>query len=751
MGLDRFANFISKALNCDGIEDIYIHNNIKKIVASHVIFDLNFLMYQEIISIENEINDIIKTILCLPFATNKGETLEHVLKTIFTQEHWKPYYIGKDLETLFDGFNEDEIIQKFLTYITSNININNNNSLSIIELVIYEKVINKLVYNINEIHQINLVQKLLIFYDGMPSLSKIIEQRRRRIKNYLESNQKKLLFKKYFDNLYPNHKRLFENMSKKWLDKNDDTIVFDYFKWIKNRFTVDKSIGPDSKFIKNLELFMNIKIKKLLPKIDVYINSGNINGESDLKIFKYIAQTYNDGDFCIHTTDSDFIHMILVQQTYYKIICKDINLSVIKYLKVYDNEEYVQILDANIIIKNIIELYNSVNNIKINNYKIIWDICLLFLFFGNDHLPSSLEIGPELGMEYFLRKHYSALGKNNIVNLNHTIILDHNNLKLMLEKINEQKTNNITKIILQRFFKINTQLVNIFVDKLCLDFNKILEFLKTFILFKTVQLKIEEINNMDMCDIRKKLYDNCTNKDNYILYDCFNLPENKLKIVKDNIKLIEDNIDYYSEEFMGLITYNKPLNTTNDSYQDLYNYISDKTILLLSQKYPHLYDYTSIHRHLDLVTNINNNNNSNDYIKKIYHLVLSQFGPMKDFHTDNLTFYKYNNIPSLNQIIILLKDNPNIITTWHKEISYDNMSSLYYLNNIHHYLLITPFISIYPVTDDMKEIIKGLDCIDNLWFKEEDFDYRNLDIRKFLEKYETLVQGKNRILNLEFL
>ena len=84
MGLDRFANFISKSINNDGIEDIMIDNNIKLIIASHVIFDLNFLIYQEIITIENEINDIIKIILCLPFSSNKIDTLETLIQKIFS-------------------------------------------------------------------------------------------------------------------------------------------------------------------------------------------------------------------------------------------------------------------------------------------------------------------------------------------------------------------------------------------------------------------------------------------------------------------------------------------------------------------------------------------------------------------------------------------------------------------------------------------------------------------------------------------
>ncbi len=423
MGLDRFANFISKSINNDGIDEINIDNNVRKIVTNHVIFDLNFLIYQEIISIENEINDIIKTILCLPFVLNNGHLLEEQLKIIFTQPHWNPYYIGTELENLFDGFNEDEIIKKFIFHITSKITssttretdtTNNSNhdktdSLSIIELVIYERIVNVLINYIEKIHHPNFIQSISIFYDGIPSFSKVIEQRRRRIKNFLESNEKKVLFKKYFDNLLTNNKNLFENLSKEYIkpsnfeNLDDKTLLFDYFKWVKNRFSIDKSIGPSSNFISNLELFMNIKIQKFFPKIKIYINSAKENGESDLKIFKYIAEHELNGDYCIHTTDSDLIHQILIQQSYYKIINKDINLTVVKYLKNFNLIGYAQVIEANLLIKNILELYNSTNNIKTNNFKIIWDLCLIFYLFGNDHLPSSVEIGPELGLDFFIK------------------------------------------------------------------------------------------------------------------------------------------------------------------------------------------------------------------------------------------------------------------------------------------------------------------------------------------------------------
>lgn len=745
MGLDRFANFISKSINNDGIEELNINNNIRKIITNHVIFDLNFLIYQEIIEIENEVNDIIKIILSLPYSTNHRDFLEDLIYTIFNNNHWKSY--TSNINDIFDGYNEDEIINKFINYLSTNINTN----LSIIEIVIYEKIINVIIDYINKIHNIDFIQTINIFFDGIPSISKVIEQRRRRIKNYLESNEKKRLFRYYFDNLLNNNKNLIENLSKKYnINYENINIQFDYFKWIKNRFSIDKSIGPSSNFIKNLEVFINIKLTNYFEKIKININSASENGESDLKIFKYISINDNIiGDYSIHTTDSDLIHQILVQQSYYKIINKDINLSVIKYLKSHNMLGYVQVIEAPSIIKNILDLYNNINHIKTNNYKIIWDLCIIFYFFGNDHLPSSLEIGPELGLEYYIKTHYNSLDKNNIVNLKKGYIsLDLNNLLLYLEKINENKKFNITKIILQRYFKINIQLINLFIDKFNFDFNQILDFLKKFILFKSSQINIDEL---DEDDLRKKLYVNQN-----IDLSSFGFDENNTKILLESFNLIENNIDYCESEFMGLILYNKPIILTNDQYQDIYNFISDKAINNLTKKYSDFYDHIDIHDHLHLFNN--SYYNSNDYLKKIFHLTFTQFGCMKDYHTNNLTFYKYNNVPFIDELISYIKNINNHQTSiWFKEIKDENVLPDNYLNSINHHLLITPFILSYSIPTEIKNIISEMQHIPNLWLENiKEFKYRNIDINLFFKIWtETIIRinlnNKNNKINNELV
>ena len=735
MGIDRFSNFIFKSVNNDIIDEVNVENNIKLVASNCIIFDTNFLIYQEIFEIEDEVNDIIKIILCLPFVNENYSLLEEYLKKILLKPHWQIY----DFKKLFDGFNEDEIIIKFITNITNKIPISNNTNelISIIELVIYEKILNKIVYLINKIHYTGFIQCIAIFFDGIPSFSKIIEQRRRRIKTHLESQERKKLYKLYFDELEINNKKLNENLSKKYDNINDD-LYFDYIKWIKNRFTTNKSISPSSIFINNLEEYINLKLSQIFPKCKIHINSSRENGESDLKIFKFIALNENNYDYSIHTSDSDLIHQMIVQQTYYKIISKDINFCLIKYIKKNNSVECAQIIDASIIIKSLLDSYNTINNIKTNNYKIIWDLCLLFYFFGNDHLPSSTEFGPELGIDFLYTTHYKALNNNNIINLKNSFInIDLNNLKLLLEKINETNEQNVTKILLYRYFKINNHLVNLFVDKFKLNFEEIKDFLKKFIINRGLNLSIEEFNEIDDYDMRKKFSINIENPESYKDYSIFNLNESDKKLLIASINLIENNIDYCDYSYNGLILYYKQINITNDVYQDLYNFINEKTNINLNKLYPSYYEYNDINQHLKK----KNSYNVNDYLRKIFHLVFSQFGNMKNFYNDNLTYYQYYNFPSFSSIIDFInqiKPEVNQTKLWLKEIKNDNVSN--YLDSSSHYLLISPFIFSYNISN---EIYKNIEPIDNLFVNDiYNFDYRKINIKDYLKVWSDALNNK---------
>jgi hypothetical protein len=403
------------------------------------------------------------------------------------------------------------------------------------------------------------------------------------------------------------------------------------------------------------------------------------------------------------------------------------------------------------IIKNILDNYNLVNNIKSNNYKIIWDLCLVFLMFGNDHIPSSFEIGPELGMDYFMKTHYNALNKLNIVNIKKSsVFIDMNNFYLLLKKFNENKQANVNKIILQRFFKINNNMISLLVDKFKFTFEQVLEFLKKFTIYRS--LNSNQI--YDENDNRFKFIQNLSNEEinYYKSIDCFKLNNNDLLI--DSIKLIEENIDYYADKYMGLIIYNKPFYITEDPYQDIYNYISEKANNIIIAKYPEYYEHTNLENHINIINN--NSFSVSDYLKKIYQIVITQFGSMKEYHSDNITFYTNYYTPSIQNIINYIENNKINEQTkiWYNDIMKDNIKNNY-ISSLSHHILITPFINKFVLPENIAIIIKQLDYMDNLWLDDiNTFKYRNIDIMIFLKNWEKAINNisnihiDNQIINL---
>jgi hypothetical protein len=752
MGFDRFANFIFKSINNDCIEEVNINNNIRPIICNTVIFDVNFLIYQEIINIENEINDVIKILLCIQSTDN--DIIYELINKIFKQKHWDLYY--KSFEEIFNNISDINLINNFLCFITSKIPNNTTNNLSLVEYIIYEKIIITMSDYINKFHFINkfnFVNNIAIFFDGIPSFSKVVEQRRRRTKNFLETNDKKNKFKYYFDSMVPNYTCLLNNITYHYIDNIPNNLYYDYFKWLKNRFSIDKSFGPSSEFIINLEMYLSIRLKKLYPNIKIIVNSANQNGEADIKIFKYISLLDDiSGDFCIHTTDSDLIHQILIQQVYYNLINKDISLSVVKYLKNHNNIGYAQILDSQLIINNILSYYQFLTN----NIKIIWDLCFIFYLFGNDHLPSSLEIGPELGFEYFINSHKSSLNNTTIIDMiNNEIKINLNGLLLILKKFNLDYKKNTTRIILQRYFKINLSLINFFIDDINLDFDGIINLLKYFIVYQKSKLSKEELDDIDDDDLRKKEYicvevnDNTLDNFNYI-----DINDNIKNKIINNEELIIDNINYSNNKYFGLILYIKPINIidTGDSYQDLYSFIIDKTNLEQSTNNPLLYDHINLEYHLEMLK-MKNNYNCNDYLKKLYHLAKINFGNMSDYFTDNLTYYKYNIAPPISELIIFLNNNnnyENLLNIWDNDIKDDNVSN--YFNSISHHIIISPFllevhdsIIYYSNTLISSNIVKS-STIENIWLDLKNinnFNYKNLDIKKYLLLWNNVLEYNN--------
>jgi hypothetical protein len=725
MGFDKLLNFISKNLNLDSIEELNIETKVKKIVANNIMFDISFLIYQSLIEIEEEVNNIIKIILSLPFNFLNNIVQDKILE-IISQDHWC------DCKIILDGFNEIDIIKNFKDTL---------NQENILNKIVTEKIFNSIVNNISKIHCIEIIQYINIIFDGIPSYSKILEQRRRRLRNYIESQEKKKKYDEKFKNL--------ENTIEEY-----NEINYDYFKWVKNKFIIDKSFGPISPIIIFLEEHLYKKLTEKYPTIKIYINQGKYNGEADYKIFKSIYEKNYEGDICIHTIDSDLVHQIIVQQNYFNIINKDIKLIVVRYN--YKNK-HIQYIDANKIIKNIDKVYYEITNKNITNKNIIYDICLFLLFFGNDHLPSSFEIGPEISLEYLLKTYYNIFKNEKTIisiNINNNIEFSFENFCLYLKEIYKNNEINKTKIVLSRFLKINYNITNYLTEKQELNLNQIIELSKK-VLFDSGK----KIDNLDETDIRYNLVKNyeTINLSFEIKYNDDEFEQYKEKLLQILDKTNE-NIDYNGLPIHNntCVYNNKNKYLTDNNYLNIYNFFLEDINEELQKTNKYIFDYLLFEDIKDkdnVIIDINIENEiCHSYLKKIYHLVKTLFGNMINYNCNNFTYYKFYETPKLISIINYLENNKKI--NFDNEIENENATIYNYFNTINHHLIITPYIKqiMWKVTSyDIINIINNLN-INHLWYNnEENFEFKQIDIESFFKAWKYNIKKYNSTNNEIYL
>jgi len=219
-------------------------------------------------------------------------------------------------------------------------------------LIIIHQIIKSIEHYISNFYDLQFVYLSL---DGVPTISKIMEQRHRRYIGEIINNQISKKINKYD---FPS--------------ELSEEYPYDYIKYNQTKFTFLKlNISPGTTFMKQLVK----SIKKHTFAVNIQINDDTVSGEGEYKIINYI-RTYENLFFnkkiTIYSPDSD---MILLAS----ILPHDIDI--IRYDQ-QNNQDYILSTE---IFKLLINEYISGSN-KINQ-NIIDDIIFIFTIFGDDFLP----------------------------------------------------------------------------------------------------------------------------------------------------------------------------------------------------------------------------------------------------------------------------------------------------------------------------------------------------------------------------
>lgn len=749
MGFERLTGFLTRNLSYNCLEELDINNSLKKVLCDHIFFDLNFIIYYCLLELEDEINKIFKLIFSLQF--NYIVNIEEKINEFLKEKHWEK--VNLDFSNILDGNSELEIINKFKNYLNSK----SNNDYPIIYKILYWKIFFKLNKWISNFHNLKLIKSLNIFLDGIPSYSKILEQRRRRSKNYLESNLRRENFKKYFSKI---DNDIIE----------DGYYKYNYFDWLNNKFSINKSIGPTSELTINLEKFLYNKLK-LSYKFEIHIDNGINYGESDTKIFKYIHKNNIKDNIVIHTCDSDLIHQIIIQQSYFNINQTNVNLSVIRY---YTKNRYgAQLVSSKNIIDLILKKYyenNKVKNDDKTNYKIILDLMFIIYFFGNDIFPSSLEIGYELSLNFFISTHINSLKDKNIIEIiDSKLSLNLINFSKWLKKIKTKDT--FTIIILNRFYKLPYNLINFLVDRMNIKLENLLkDFLIPFYTYEGYNNIVIEKKHLEIEDLRYKYYmkykedNNDKIPDNPL--DVTSIPENYKKMYIQMRESLLKFLDFYSENNYGLQENNRIQLIEENSYQDLYRFVCKKSEKKSINKYknfykPYPYDLKKFNEYRKLL----NNDKScvEKYLLKLYYCVKIFFNDMKDYNPCNFLCYDELSCPSIESILNYIPEINvhNLYRIWDKKIKKLQVSRENYFDNVSHHVFITPYLRNSEYINKINNynmLIKILDEIDvmknSFWFDNSNsnlnFNYRKIDPLNFLEKWKKILK-KISIRNLNLI
>ena len=254
------------------------------------------------------------------------------------------------------------------------------------------------------IHLTNIINcnNVYIAIDGVPTLAKMLEQKKRR---YLAE-----IINNIVNNAIPKNTQKEEHFDKKLISTGTEFMT------------------------KLVEYLKQIKIIKNNIIINIIISDFNEEGEGEMKIIKYIENN-NLNDVFVYSPDSDMILLLSMLSIKNLILFRHDQ----KQSKMINNQyEYIyNYLDVNRFKDILINYVKSKKIFDFDNQKIINDIIYIFTLFGNDFLPKMESLKVEMDLFILIDYYLITFSSDNqyILNYDNKVNLNSNKLLQLLEHI----------------------------------------------------------------------------------------------------------------------------------------------------------------------------------------------------------------------------------------------------------------------------------------------------------------------------
>lgn len=408
MGIENFFNTLTN-IGKLGVKA----NIIDKIDANYFYIDFNSIIYNIASEIDIELNYLLYSLICINDLKCDGSTIIYspekerlnkhrqsretkfnnsvitindiIEKTIDYANKWNFKLSDKPFKTEFleiiskKEFTQYTDIEKYIDIFNKHNYKENSKSIAIErikEFVLY------LIDNFIGKDNLNNLVKIYISFDGIPQLSKIVEQKRRRINQQILSELNDYIKNKYSNSL-PKARKLF----------------------VSNKFSFNRStFNPLSPFMSEIvnamksSEFHNLIHSKCPSLQQIIVSSHLVVGEGEKKIMEDILMENKDGKYLLFSPDADVVVLGMIMKALIKQKLDKTEFFVLRFNQQTLNYDKA---DIDILSNKVYEYVKEKTKIeKLDFRNVIEDIAFIFTLFGNDFVPKieSIDVRSDINL-----------------------------------------------------------------------------------------------------------------------------------------------------------------------------------------------------------------------------------------------------------------------------------------------------------------------------------------------------------------